>query len=470
MFLILYCSDPRQLPPDISELDKTISELEAQLSDLRLQRERLLDRRALIHRLPPELLCRIFELSEESVELLPSLNLVCRQWRGVCLACPVLWSYVVLDSNWGWRIPAFLRKMRAHLQRSQATKLLVDIDFRYVDSFADCQTIMTELKPALSRCYSCTLSVQDWPRMRVVQQNATELGPALEDFYLRLDSVDPDTDDPCNVLAQPCPRLAYVVLEHIPLECVNAPMPALRELSLILERSGYSSTRMEYPFKRFMSMIVASPIRWLNMRMAAFSLDSTDDLFQADPVLIELPELRGLEFDLVEATSIILFLQSTSLPSLSYISANSAEDMQWLSHIALSPERFPSLRLLDVRNFNFNGVGLAPFVRALHHLPRLTGLGFASPASGIVGSRLFEVLSAGPATMGGWLLPRLEALCFQSCADISGHEILRVVDARRGAAAADVSKISYLRLTHCYSVDPEALERLKALVDVVRSV
>ncbi|KAL1946331.1 hypothetical protein VTO73DRAFT_15458 [Trametes versicolor] len=421
--------DPRQLPPDISELDKTISELEAQLSDLRLQRERLLDRRALIHRLPPELLCRIFELSEESVELLPSLNL-----------------------------------------RSQATKLLVDIDFRYVDSFADCQTIMAEIKPALSRCYSCTLSVQDWPRMRVVQQNATELGPALEDFYLRLDSVDPDTDDPCNVLAQPCSRLAYVVLEHIPLECVNAPMPALRELSLILERSGYSSTRMEYPFKRFMSMIVASPIRWLNMRMAAFSLDSTDDLFQADPVLIELPELRGIEFDLVEATSIILFLQSTSLPSLSYISANSAEDMQWLSHIALSPERFPSLRLLDVRNFNFNGVGLAPFVRALHHLPRLTGLGFASPASGIVGSRLFEVLSAGPDMMGGWLLPRLEALCFQSCADISGHEILRAVNARRGAAAADVSKISYLRLTHCYSVDPEALERLKALVDVVLSV
>ncbi|OJT08405.1 hypothetical protein TRAPUB_693 [Trametes pubescens] len=306
--------------------------------------------------------------------------------------------------------------------------------------------------------------------MRVVQQNATELGPALEDLYIRLDSVDPDTDDPCNILAQPCPRLTYVVLEHIPLECVSAPMPALRQLSLILERSGYSSTRIEYPFKRFMSMIVASPIRWLTMRLAAFSLDSTDDLFQATPVLIELPELRGLEFDLVDATSINLFLQSTSLPSLSYVSANSAEDMQWLTHIALSPGRFPSLRLLDLRNFNFNGVGLAPFVRALHHLPHLTGLGLASPASGVVGSRLFEVLAAGPDTMGGWLLPRLEALCFQSCADISGHEILRVVDARRGAAAADMAKISYLRLIQCYSVDPEALERLKALVVAVRSI
>ncbi|KAI0367689.1 hypothetical protein BV20DRAFT_545538 [Pilatotrama ljubarskyi] len=463
--------DPRQLPPEIVELDKSIADLEAQLGELKLKRSRLLDERALISHLPPEIMSRIFELGvDESLELLPVLSLVSHRWRDIVLACPSLWTYIVLDSDWGWRIPAFLRKVRAHLKRSQASKLFVDIDFRYVESFVDAQVIMAELEPHLSRCYSFTVSVPDWSRMRIVQEHASELGPALEDLYLRIDASESEVEDPFCVLTQPCPRLTHVMLEHAPLECVGVPMPSLRQLYLLRDHRCHSSSRIAYPFKGLMSIATASPLKWLNIRSAVFNLDSTEEIFKANPALSELPLLKGLSFDVVDSASISLFLESTSLPALSLLSVNSGDDIHWLTRIALSPQRYPSLRLLDLRNFNFNGVGLAPFVRALHHLPQLTGLGLTSPASGVVGGRLFEVLAASPDTVGEWLLPRLEALCIQNCPDISGHELLRVVTSRRGAAAVQVAKISYLKISQCYLLDPEALERLTALVDTVRTL
>ncbi|KAI0642546.1 hypothetical protein C8Q79DRAFT_218338 [Trametes meyenii] len=463
--------DLRDTPAEIAELDKSIADLEERLASLRLKRERLQGDRALISRLPPEILSRIFELgveAEDSIELLPTINLVSRHWRNVALECPVLWTYIILDSDWGWRVPAFLRKLRAYLLRSQASKLFVDIDFGYVESFLDAQTIMSDLKPHLSRCYFFSMSTPNWTLMRVAQEHALELGPNLEDLYLRIDASESESGDPFSILSQPCPRLTHVMLEHTPLECIHVAMPVLRELSLLRDQHCHSSSRIAYPFKELMSLITVVPLKGFRLRSAVFNLDSTEDVFRADPIPYELPELKTLSFDIVDSSSVALFLEATFLPTLSMLSVNSGEDLHWLSHISLSPRRFPCLRLLDLRNFNFGGAGLAPFVRALHHLPQLTGLGLTSPSTGIVGSRLFEMLAAGPDTMGEWLLPRLEALCMQNCADISGHELLRVVGSRRGTAAGQVANIAYLKLSQCYLLDPEALERLKDLVDTVR--
>src|SRR5260370_16668918 len=96
-----------------------------------------------------------------------------------------------------------------------------------------------------------------------------------------------------------------------------------------------------------------------------------------------------------------------------------------------SPTRFPLLRPLDLRSCNIDGVGLVPFVRALHELPNLTALGLSSPPSGVLGPRLFEVLATAPeandaGVAGRWLLPRLQALSVQNCPDISAHELLHV--------------------------------------------
>ncbi|KAI0630973.1 hypothetical protein C8Q77DRAFT_1074872 [Trametes polyzona] len=460
--------DPRQLPPDILELDHTIEELEARLRDLRVERERLLAKRALVSRLPPEILSRIFELGvHESLELLETLCLVCHHWRDVALACPTLWSYILIDSGWGWRLPAWFRKLQAYLRRSQAAKLYIDLDLRYVDDIVDTQAVLGALKPEFSRCFSFTVWVSSWPRLRVVQENIVDLGPALENLYLQMDDADSEEAGPFNVLAQPCPRLTQVKLEQVPVECIDVPMPVLHSLSLFPDRRLHSSNKIGYPFTKLMATITASPLHVLRVYQAVFTLDVTDDLFSVTPHLYELSELEGVCFDHVDTSSMTLFLQATSLPSLSYLSVNGSEEMQWLTHIALTPERFPSLRLLDLRNFNISGTGLAPFIRAMRQLPQLTGLGLTSPSTAFVGSRLFEVLAAGPDVVGEWLLPQLEALCFQGCLDISGYEILQVVNARHYAMNADVAKITYLKISGC-NLMPEALERLTTLVPTVR--
>ena len=407
---------------------------------------------------------------DETLDLLPILSLVCHHWRTVVLSTPSLWTYIILDSDWGWRIPSFLRRLRAHLQRSQASKLFIDIDLRHVDSTAEAEAIMADLEPHLWRCYSFNVSVPDWFRMRKVQERASGLGPALEDLYLRIDSSDSEIQDPFPILSQPCPRLGYIMLEHAPLECVNVPLPALRQLYLLRDQRCHSSTRIAYPFKELMAILVSSPLKWFTLRSAVFTLDISEDVFRAAPTPSELSSLKGLSFDIVDSGSISLFLESTSLPALELLSVNSGEDLQWLTRISLSPSRFPSLRLLDLRNCNFIGPALVPLVRALHHLPQITGLGISSPSAGIVGTRIFDVLAAGPDTLGQWLLPRLEALSIQNCADISGHELLRVVTARRGAAAPQVANIVYLKITQCYSLDPEVLDRLTRIVDTVRTI
>ncbi|RDX41478.1 hypothetical protein OH76DRAFT_1489460 [Lentinus brumalis] len=463
--------DPRQPPPELVVLDQSIQELEERLADLKAQRAKLLDERALIGRLPPELLSRIFELGVgESFDLLPTLNLVSAKWRAVALSTPPLWSYIVLDADWAWRIPAFLGRMRVYLQRSQASKLFIDLDFRQFENPANVEAVMAEAEPHLWRCYSFNVSVIDWPRLRQVQEHASGLGPTLEDLYLCIDSSESETHEPFSFLTQPCPRLGYVVLEHAPLDCIQVPLPSLRHLHLLRDHRCHSSARISYPFHELVATVTKSPLKCLKLRSALFALDASEEVFKASPCPTELRDLKDLTFDVVDSGSITLFFEATILPALEILSVNSGEDLQWLRRISLTPSHFPSLRLLDLRNCNFSGPALVPLVRALHHLPQITGLGISSPSTGVVGTRIFDMLAAGPDILGRWLLPRLEALSLQNCVDISGHELHRVVLARRGAAALEVANITYLKVSQCYSLDPEVLERLISLVDTVRSL
>ncbi|KAI8976628.1 hypothetical protein BD414DRAFT_159710 [Trametes punicea] len=458
--------DPRPLPPEVVEIDKNIAELESQLAALKHKRERLLGDHAPISRLPPEILCRIFELGvDEYSDLILTINLVSRHWRDVALACPVLWTYIVLDMEWGWRMPAFLRKLRAHLQRSQGAKLHVDLDLCQVDDIA-AQTVMTELRPHLARCFSFLVFVPNWARMHIVRENATELGPALESLYLRIDYSQAEVEDPVCMLTQPCPRLVQLKLEHAPLDCVNVALPALRQVLLCRDLSCHSSIKIGFPFKALMSRLTASSLLCFEMCSAVFNLDAAEDTLCASPNLYELPDLEQASFSDVDSASISLFLDSTSLPNLLALSVHSGDDIHWITRVSLFPQRFPSLRVLDLRNINLTGAGLSPFMRALHQLPQLTGLGLTSPSTGLIGSRFFEMLAAGPETIGEWILPRLEALCFQACPDVSGHDLLGVVTARR--AAAQVSNLSYVKFSQCYNVDPQAVERLESLVHTVR--
>ena len=97
---------------------------------------------------------------------------------------------------------------------------------------------------------------------------------------------------------------------------------------------------------------------------------------------------------------------------------------------------------------------------------------FKSTVSPITPTESSFPLSSSLATnqpAGVWILPNLCAFCVQNCRDISGHELQRLVRARL-AHAGEVKVIRYLRISQCYSVDAEAVDTLKGLVDTVVTI
>jgi len=316
------------------------------------------------------------------------------------------------------------------------------------------------------------------------------LGPALEDLYLRFDPSESEEQTPFVLLSQPCPRLSSITLEHAPLVCIRTELPSLRCLYLIREQRYASSTRIGLSFKEFLDLLNSTPtLEELRIQSALFLLESSDFVFRSLTVPTVFPNLKLLSFHYVDSNNLAVFLESGHFPALRRLSvqmdASNDENTQWLVRMSMdSATRFPVLRQLDLRSCNIDGVGLVPFVRALHQLPHLTALGLSSPPSGVLGPRLFEVLAMSPdggvvSTAGGdvggsgsgaggqWLLPRLQALCVQNCRDISGHELLQVARARNAGGPA-VSPIRYIKVSQCYGLDPDTHEQLCRAVATVR--
>ncbi|KAF8504422.1 hypothetical protein F5888DRAFT_1655651 [Russula emetica] len=461
--------DPRPPLQEVIEIEENVHSLRSQLEALQTRKLNLLAGNALINRIPPELLSRVFELGVyESKDLLPVLSLVSQLWRSIVLSTPSLWSYIRLDNTISYsRSTSFLRKLKVHLERSQDCKFLLDVDCRYLDVASELSQIMTELDPHLDRCFSFRMSVPDWQSMEMVRNMSQKLGPALEDLYLRFDPSESEEQTPFVLLSQPCPRLSTITLEHAPLICIRTELPSLRSLHLIREQRYASSTRIGLSFKEFLDVLKSTPtLEELRIQSALFLLDGSDFVFRSSPIPPIFPNLKLLSLHYVESNNLALFLESGHFPALRRLSvqmdSSNDENTQWLVRMSIdSATRFPVLSQLDLRACNIDGVGLVPFVRALHQLPNLTALGLSSPPSGVLGPRLFEVLGAAPDPS--------DALCVQNCRDISGHELLQIAWARNAGGAA-VSPIRYIKIAQCYGLDVETHEQLCRAVTTVRVV
>jgi hypothetical protein len=463
--------------PEVVDIDAQLADLESKIENLRFRRSQLLASNSLINCLPPEILSRIFEIGvHEHVSLLPVITLVSRHWRETALTTPMLWSYICLDSegNYPTLQSSFMRKLTIQLERSQASKLSVDLDCRYLEHPSELQQIMTKLAPHLDRCFYFHVSVLDWQWMEIVRDGAQQLGPALERVYLGLDTSDAEDQTPFVVLTNPCPNLRYVILEHAPLITVRTPMPSLCALHLIRDHRFATSSRISMSFKELLTLTSASPsLEMLRIQSAQFLLDGSEAVFQSLPTPTTFRHLRTLAFNHIDANNLALFLDAGSFPALTRLAVQmdmgSGESLHWLVRLSAdgAASRFPKLRHLDLKACNTDGAALVPFVRALHQLPSLTALGISSPPSGHIGGRLFELLASSNGTSDTWILPHLQALCVQNCRDVSGHELLQVARARCSAGPG-VAPLRYMKISQCFTLDMDAHQQLTRLIDVVR--
>ncbi|TDL18791.1 hypothetical protein BD410DRAFT_728147 [Rickenella mellea] len=470
--------DPRSIPLEVVEIDKRISELEEELSQLKIRRLEAFATRALITRIPPEILSRVFELVvHETLQALPTISLVSQYWRNLALETPTLWSYIKLDSDWNYPgAPGseFTRKIKTFTTRSQACKILVDLDFRYCDSLGEARNILRELQPHLSRCFSFRVSVPDWEWMAAVKEACTEMRENLEEVSLRIDPADSEDLAPVTLLSGVYPRLKSIILEQTPLACVHAELPAVRRFYLVRDQRYHSGGRIRVSLKEFLTALTsAEMLEDVRVQSAAFYLDGTEPIFQRMPTLVAINRLTDLSISHVDSANVGNFLESISLPSVVRLAvqmdSNSDDNMQWLTRISRNcSTRMPSLRHLELRACSVNGAALVPFVSALHDLAQLTALALISPPSGQIGPRLFNLMAGGPTLTGGWILPNLQALCVQNCGDISGHELLRVVRARRGTSVPDVKDVRVLRVVP-NTIEDDIIDVLRQNVDSLQT-
>ena len=438
----------------------------------------------------------------ENQGLLPSISLVSKHWRDLSLETPTLWSYIVLDHQWNYgRGAELLRKIRTHMQRAQAARIRVDLDFRYAESLAEARSIMQALQPHLSRCFSFRVSVPDWDWMAVVAENCDNMHSSLESIALRIDPGDSEDAAPVPLLTGTFPRLTSVTLEQTPLACVfsKAQTPRLRKFYLIRDARYHANQRIRITLREYLSALTSAPeLEDVRLQSAIFHLDGSEGVFRHSPIRTLVPHLTDLALSFLDATNVGLFLDTVSLPALVRLAVQmdagpEGDNLAWLANLsgAAASGRLPSLRHLELRACTTEGPALAPLIRALHGLPRLAALGLAAPPSGMVGARLFELLASGPSiesptastsTMrrtsntGSWLLPNLRVLSLSGCRDVSGHEILRVVRARLDQPAyatpetGGAARISMVRIVPCYPLDPEVVDSLKMSCDEVRIV
>ncbi|KZV65341.1 hypothetical protein PENSPDRAFT_614195 [Peniophora sp. CONT] len=472
--------DPRQPVQELLDIDMQVSALETRLTELRLRRAQLLGEGALIRRLPPELLAKIFEMGvHECATLLPDLSLVSRQWRSIAVTTPLLWSYISLapeDDTYGRDTETharFMRKLTTSLTRSGDCKLCVDLDTRYLESHHELEQVMNALAPHLGRTYFFRASTADWTWMKTIAGGSSLLGPALEQVHLGVDPPDgSDSDDgPLVVLTQPCPRLRYVVLEHAPLLTVRTSMPSLRALHVVRDQRYSSSSRVSLDIGELLDVTsTAQELRTLRLQSSHFLLDACPDFFACEPPRVHFNNLHTLSLHQLDGGSLSLFLDAGVFPKLNRLAvqmdSSSESAAHWLARVAEdASERFPVLKMLDLRAVPLDGSAIYPFVRALHNLPRLTGLALSYPSSGVLGGRLLDILSTS-SDGAGWILPRLEAIALQGYRDVSGHEILRLVRAR--SAGKGVQSIRYVKISDCFALDGEVLSQLSQAVETFR--
>ena len=472
-------SDPRPPHQELVQIDEEMEELEKKLEELQLKRLQVLAKHALINRIPPEILSRVFELgNHEDQNILHSLYLVSKHWRKVALDTPTLWSYVRLDHCWSYgRAVDFRRKVGVYMERSQAARILVDLDFRYCESIDEARLLMESLKPHLHRCFAFRASVPDWDWMAIVKHYTTEMGPVLEEFALRIDPGDNEDAAPVTILQGNYPCLHTITLEQTPLACVRAEIPHLERFHLVRDTRYHTNQRIRVALRELLAILTATDtIVDVCLQSAIFFLDGSESIFWNEPELIVIPQLTDLTISFIDSTNIGLFFDTISLPSLFRLAIQmetgpESDNVTWLARLANTCNvRMPNLRQLELRSCNFDGGGLAHFVRALHSMSQLSALGLSAPPNGNLGSKLFDLLAADPVRMGRWILPNLEALSVSGCRDVSGHELLRVVEARRDAPRDEVCLIRMLRIFPCYTLDNEIVDQLKESVEVLKII
>ncbi|VDB94715.1 unnamed protein product [Peniophora sp. CBMAI 1063] len=464
--------------PEVIEINARIISLEREIQALRLRKAGLFMAHTPVKCLPPEILGRIFELAvHQDPCLLPDLSLVSTLWRRTTLSTPTLWTYIIYERTDAWSMESsaelhasFMRIMRTQLLRSGACKLYVQLDVWRIESLTLFQQILDELNPHLERVYFFSARVRSWEWMQRIADAGRSFGPALEQIHLDVYR-GWEGGVPCIALERPCPALKYAVLDGLPPYVLGDAIQNVR----VLHYAGDRLRRLDLD-RLLATASAAIQLHTLRLQTPHFGL--------AEPSIRPLHvshSLRTVVLHHLSSDEISAFVRAGRFPSLVHLgvkmhaatpgdadaaAATNPVTILWLLHVAeYSKEHLPALRLLDIGGVSFDGSARELLLQALWRLPQLTGLALSCPPQQrALGEGVLDMFGTRTGH-GAWLLPRLEALAFWACSDITGHEVLQALRAR--ATESSLSRIHYLKIAHCPEFASEVYAPLAQLADNV---
>ncbi|RDB26184.1 hypothetical protein Hypma_006095 [Hypsizygus marmoreus] len=207
------------------EIDSRISHLDAELRALRLKRNKLIPP---ISRLPPELLCRVFQFCQRHTDIQwIYVTHLCHVWRTTALAYPNLWTYIQL----GFRSPFFhemLFRAGSALPLSISGMLTDD----HISTIQSLPQYAPRLREVSLTAPSSVLSI----RLAAVMAQicAPGVAPLLE--HLGVSFYEPISVVPAILLLRPSPgpaNLSELILENCILPWdVFVPPPSLTALEI----------------------------------------------------------------------------------------------------------------------------------------------------------------------------------------------------------------------------------------------
>ncbi|KAG8755854.1 hypothetical protein FRC12_010755 [Ceratobasidium sp. 428] len=346
-----------------SQID-SIAVVETQLQSSRVTLEELLDAAAAhvpIHRLPPEILSRIFHITvasspcchmQDQREVLLDLVLVCARWRQIAIDGCSLWSHIDLHAGLFSRTthPPALLRTKLWLERSRGTSphvhLCADASEVEPETVASLVSMLqlhdmpassltlfttrgTSLSQALLNLYIgdgtlCSLETLAVARVWVFDQLSTiprSGNPLRGLMHLKLEHIvftSLEFDRFSRMLSD-CPRLCTLRLRELSLEKSsqqNIPMIALPNLEL-LELAHMRGDGLEQLYAALYPGLLKLDLRWelasfteekfaslkpLLGRSNTASLAIREDSFRpknplSEPYLLSVPHLRALHLN-----------------------------------------------------------------------------------------------------------------------------------------------------------------------------
>jgi len=455
-------STPNELAPQLAALDEQIEGLNRQIAQLRIARSQLVSSNAPIRKIPPEIIAQImaaaisapFLLSpkKDAANLQPLFDaaLVCRLWRDIIYSYPSLWSRILVAPGYG----RSLKWIQLFLSRSGATPLEIYCDFReYLDGdpgdVAVVAKCISGLVPAMNRCQKLTLITGAESFLNTFFVSVRP-GPQLAE--LSIHSTNSIAEVPVQILdqAEGLPSLQTLILNRV--TCRNWERVVMPNLKTVVFCSS-----LQLPIHKCLQGLSGSlHLTTLRFESCAFAVDA-DSLYTTEESRVFLPSLTSLQLWRVQGIDQALIFETLDAPHLKTVhitcSLNSDSDLCWF---AAADNALTTVEEIRFENLRIKGAAVSAIIRMFSRLRELRSLRLVASQPT---RQFFEALGKAP------VLPKLRDLVLKRCGGVTGHEIVRFVEARHRLEG--VGRLENVEFRGCSTLDHDSVESLRGVVNTI---